>query len=73
MSETFHEVLVWLPGRGGLRTVIKAPSLEEAVARARVKYKNCCVEVPEPVQKVELVKSNNYDRPVVRKQRLRSR
>lgn len=73
MSETFHELLIWLPGRGGLRTLIKAPSVEEAVARARVKYKNCSVEVPEPAQKVELVKSNNYNRPAVREQRMRLR
>ena len=58
MSSTLHELLVWLPGRGAMRTVVRAESLQQAVELAERRYKQCLVEVPQETVKPKLVRSH---------------
>ena len=44
----FYEVQVWLAGRGALRQLIKATSLEHALVITRCKYPGSQVDVPPP-------------------------
>jgi hypothetical protein len=41
---------VWLPGRGPLRQLFQADTVESAVAFAEAAYGGCLVEVPPPAQ-----------------------
>lgn len=62
-----YEVLVWLPGRGALRQVVVAESVERAVEIARATYAGCLVEVPPPVaRKPTLVRSRTCPRAAAR-------
>lgn len=58
MSTTLHELLVWLPGQGAMRTVIRADSLRQAVELAEKRYKQCLIEVPQETVKPKLVRSH---------------
>jgi hypothetical protein len=50
---------VWLPGRGPLRQLFQADTVEAAVASAEAAYGGCLVEVPPPVQvKPRLIRSS---------------
>lgn len=40
------ELQVWLPGRGAMRQLVKATSMEHALAVARSKYPDAVVDVP---------------------------
>jgi hypothetical protein len=42
----FYEVQVWLAGRGAMRQLIKATSMDHALAAARSKYPGGVVDVP---------------------------
>lgn len=42
----FYEVQVWLAGRGAMRQLIKATSMDHALAAARSKYPGGVVNVP---------------------------
>jgi hypothetical protein len=55
----FYEVQVWLAGRGALRQLVKATSLEHALVITRCKYPGSQVDVPPPVAgKPALVRSH---------------
>ncbi len=55
----FYEVQVWLAGRGALRQLVKATSLDHALVVARCKYPGSQVDVPPPVAgKPVLVRSH---------------
>lgn len=56
--EQLHELLVWLPGRGAMRTVVQAESLEQAVELAEKRYSRSRVEVPQAAVKPKLVRSH---------------
>jgi hypothetical protein len=50
---------VWLPGRGPLRQLFQADTVEAAVASAEAAYGGCLVEVPPPAQaKPRLLRSS---------------
>ena len=50
---------MWLPGRGPLRQLFQADTVEAAVACAEAAYGGCLVEVPPPVQaKPRLIRSS---------------
>ncbi len=50
---------MWLPGRGPLRQLFQADTVEAAVASAEAVYGGCLVEVPPPVQaKPRLIRSS---------------
>ena len=50
---------MWLPGRGPLRQLFQADTVEAAVASAEAAYGGCLVEVPPPVQaKPRLIRSS---------------
>jgi hypothetical protein len=49
-AANYFELLVWLPGRGPLRQLFQADTVEAAVASAEAAYGGCLVEVPPPVQ-----------------------
>lgn len=54
----FYEVQVWLAGRGALRQLVKATSMDHALVIARCKYPGSQVDVPLPVAgKPALVRS----------------
>ena len=50
---------MWLPGRGPLRQLFQADTVEAAVASAEAAYGGCLVEVPPPAQaKPRLIRSS---------------
>lgn len=50
---------MWLPGRGPLRQLFQADTVEVAVASAEAAYGGCLVEVPPPAQaKPRLIRSS---------------
>ena len=50
---------MWLPGRGSLRQLFQADTVEAAVVLAEAAYGGCRVEVPPPVAvKPQLIRSN---------------
>ena len=61
------ELLIWLPGRGGLRQLVRAESLERALQIAQYKWPGSKVEVPPPVaKKPKLVRSRTCPRAAAR-------
>lgn len=54
----YFELLIWLPGQGPMRDLVKASSIQEAVHWAKFRYKNARVEIPQPSAKPELVRSH---------------
>lgn len=69
-NEVYFELIVWLPGQGAMRNIIKAESSQQALAAAKNKYRGCRVELAPPAAKAQLVRS--YTSPTVMEQ-LRSR
>lgn len=57
-QEEYFELLIWMPGQGPMRDLIKARSLQEAIHWAKFRYKNAKVEIPAPTIKPELAKSH---------------
>lgn len=58
-AASYFELLVWLPGRGPLRQLFHADTVEAAVASAEAAYRGCSVEVPPPVAaKPQLLRSS---------------
>jgi len=57
-QEQYFELLVWLPGQGPMRDLVKARSLQDAIHWAKFRYKGSRIEVPEPAAKVELARSH---------------
>ena len=58
-AANYFELLVWLPGRGPLRQLFQADTVEAAVASAEAAYGGCLVEVPLPAQaKPRLIRSS---------------
>lgn len=61
------ELLIWLPGRGGLRQLVRAESLERALQIAQYKWPDSKIEVPPPVaRKPKLVRSKTCPRAAAR-------
>jgi hypothetical protein len=50
------ELKIWMPGQGAMRDLIRATSINEAVAFARNRYPKCEIEVPEEVVKPRLAR-----------------
>lgn len=57
-ADQYFELVIWLPGQGPMRDLIKARSLADAIHWAKFRYKNAKVEVPAPSAKPELVRSH---------------
>jgi hypothetical protein len=58
-AASYFELLVWLPGRGPLRQLFQADTVEAAVVLAEAAYGGCRVEVPPPVAaKPQLIRSS---------------
>lgn len=52
------ELMVWLPGQGAMRDLIRAESLQQAVEFAENRYPNCRVDVPpQAAKKPKLARS----------------
>ena len=63
----FHELQVWLPGRGALRQLFRADSLARALEIARYKYPGALVEVPAPAaKKPRLVRAHTCPKAAAR-------
>lgn len=70
VKKEYFELLVWLPGRGPLRDLVKAESLVDAISLVKFRHKGSRVEVPPPSTKPVLVRSDNYGRPAQIRRRL---
>ena len=71
-AANYFELLVWLPGRGPLRQLFQADTVEAAVVLAEAAYGGCRVEVPPPVAaKPRLIRSSTSP-SVARKARERA-
>lgn len=57
-SEQYFELVIWLPGQGPMRDLIKARSIQDAVHYAKFRYRGARVEIPAPVAKAELARSH---------------
>lgn len=57
-QDQYFELLVWPPGQGPMRDLVKARTLQDAIHWAKFRYKNARVEVPEPAAKPELARSH---------------
>lgn len=57
-QEQYFELLVWLPGQGPMRDLVKARSIQDAIHWAKFRYKGAKIEIPEPAAKVELARSH---------------
>lgn len=54
-----YELMIWLPGKGAKRDLVKGLSLNHAIQVARNLYPNCMVEVPpEAAPKPRLARSH---------------
>lgn len=67
MQETYFELLIWKPGQGPVRDLIKARTIQDAIHFAKFRYKNARVEVPSPAAKPDLVRTHTS--PVLLKKR----
>lgn len=56
------ELKIWMPGQGAMRDLIRATSINEAVAFARNRYPKCEIEVPEEAVKPKLARSQSSAR-----------
>lgn len=57
-QDQYFELLIWLPGQGPMRDLVKARTLQDAIHWAKFRYKNAKVEVPGPAAKPELVRTH---------------
>lgn len=57
-KETYFELIIWLPGQGPMRNIIKAESVSMAVAKAKNKYRGCLVELAPPAAKPSLIRTS---------------
>lgn len=57
-QDQYFELLIWLPGQGPMRDVVKARTLQDAVHHAKFRYKNAKIEIPPPAAKTELARSH---------------
>lgn len=53
----YFELLIWLPGQGPLRNIVKAESPQQAVATAKNKYRGCRVELAPVAAKADLIRT----------------
>lgn len=61
------ELQIWLPGRGALRQLVRADSLQRALEIAQYKWPHSKIEVPPPVaKKPRLVRSSTCPRAAAR-------
>lgn len=61
------ELLIWLPGRGALRQLVRAESMARALQIAAHKWPGSKVEIPPPVaKKPKLVRSRTCPRAAAR-------
>lgn len=61
------ELLIWLPGRGALRQLVRAESIARALQIAQHKWPGSKVEIPPPVaKKPKLVRSRTCPRAAAR-------
>lgn len=56
-KEDYFELIIWLPGQGPMRNIIKAESVQMAIAKAKNKYRGCRVELAPPAAKADLTRS----------------
>lgn len=57
-NATYFELIVWLPGQGPLRNLIRAESPQQAMAQAKSKYRGCRVELAPPAAKPDLIRTS---------------
>lgn len=57
-EQTYFELIIWLPGQGPLRNIIKAESPQQAIAATKSKYRGCRVELAPAVTKPELIRTS---------------
>ena len=65
----YFELLVWLPGRGPLRELFRAPTLAEAVELAELTYGGCQVEVPPAIEKKSQLARSSTSPSILKRQR----
>jgi hypothetical protein len=71
-AASYFELLVWLPGRGPLRQLFQADTVEAAVVFAEAAYGGCLVEVPPPAQAKPRLLRSSTSPSVARKARERA-
>lgn len=57
-KDAYFELIVWLPGQGPLRNLIRAESSQQALAVAKNKYRGCRVELAPPAAKPDLIRTS---------------
>jgi len=57
-ADNYFELVIWLPGQGPMRDLVRAKTIQEAIHWAKFRYKNAKVEIAQPSAKPELARSH---------------